>query len=236
MIRIALVEDDPGYRKELSGYLKEYEKESGERFRITEFSDGDEIAEHYSADFDIILMDIEMTFMDGMTAAEKIRELDHEVVILFITNMPQYVMKGYQVDALDYVLKPISYYAFSQRIDRALSRMRRRQKKYLSIPVKNGMQKLDASQILYVEVLDHDLMFHTAGECVMSKGSLSELEECLTPENFFRCNKGYLVNLEYVEEIRNNDIRVGEDWLQVSRSKKKAFLDALNNYINGMSK
>ena len=83
-------------------------------------------------------MDIEMRFMDGMTAAEKIREHDSEVVIIFITNMPQYAIKGYLVDALDYVLKPVSYFAFSQRIDRALVRMKKRDRKYLTIAVKGG--------------------------------------------------------------------------------------------------
>ena len=97
-----------------------------------------------------------------MTAAEKIREHDSEVVIIFITNMPQYAIKGYLVDALDYVLKPVSYFAFSQRIDRALVRMKRRDRKYLTIAVKGGMQKIDISQIYYVEVQDHDLIYYTA--------------------------------------------------------------------------
>ena len=74
------------------------------------------------------------------------------------------------------------------------------------------------------------------GEEIKIRLTMEELENKLREYNVIRIHKGYLVNLEYVEEIRNNDIRVGEDWLQVSRSKKKAFLDALNNYINGMSK
>ena len=138
MIQIALVEDDENYQKELTEYLKTYEKESGEKFNISVFSDGDEIVENYKAVYDIILMDIEMKFMDGMTAAEHIREYDSEVVIIFITNMPQYVMKGYTVDALDYVLKPLSYYAFSQKIDRALSRMKHRTKKCIKAYIYRG--------------------------------------------------------------------------------------------------
>ncbi len=106
-------------------------------------------------------MDIEMRYMDGMTAAERIRKLDMEVVIIFITNMSQYVMKGYTVDAMDFVLKPITYYAFSQRIDRALQRMRRRSKHYIALSCQGGMMKLDVSEITYVEVLDHDLVYHT---------------------------------------------------------------------------
>ena len=108
MIRIALVEDDPAYAEQLLSYLKEYEKESKERISVQTFSDGEDIVTEYRADYDIILMDVEMKFMDGMSAAEEIRKMDTEVVIIFITNMPQYAIQGYRVDALDYVLKPVS--------------------------------------------------------------------------------------------------------------------------------
>lgn len=236
MIRIALVDDDAAYREELMQYLKRYERESNEKFHITTFTDGREIAEEYSADFDIILMDIVMSYMDGMKAAERIRELDTEVVIIFITNTPQYVMKGYTVGALDYVLKPLTYFAFSQKIDRALTRMRKRTKKYITIAFKGGIKKLDVSQITYVEVRDHDLIYHTTGEDFLSKGTLTEVEEVLGDINFFRCNKCYLVNLEYVESVQNNDILVGGDIVLVSRARRKALLDAVNNYINEVSK
>ena len=236
MIRVALVEDDHNYREELMEYLKRYEQESGEKFRITVFTDGDEIAEEYRAEYDIILMDIEMTFMDGMTAAERIREVDSEVVIIFITNMPQFVMKGYTVDALDYVLKPITYFAFSQRIDRALSRMKKRTSKYITIEIKGGMQKLDVSKITYIEVNNHDLIFHTLSGEYLTKGAMKEVEASLGAENFFRCNKCYLINLEYVESVQNFDVILGKDVVQVSRARKKALLDALNNYLNEVGK
>lgn len=236
MIRIALVEDDRTYREELMQFLKRYEQESNEKFHITTFTDGDEIVDGYSCDFDIILMDIVMKYMNGMDAAEQIREIDSEVVIIFITNTPQYAMKGYMVDALDYVLKPITYFSFSQRIDRALARMKKRTTKYLSIAYKGGLKKLDVSQITYVEVRDHDLIFHTAEKEYLSKGTLSDVEQMLEQQHFFRCNKCYLVNLEYVEGVQNNDILVAGDLVQVSRAKRKALLDALNDYINEVSK
>jgi len=236
MVKIALVEDDVNYRRELTEYLNRFAQESGEHFSISAFSDGAEITECYAADYDIILMDIAMSYMDGMTAAEAIRKVDDEVVIIFITNMPQFVIKGYAVSALDYVLKPISYFAFSQRIQRALNRMKKRAKKYISIPFKGGMRKLAVSQIAYVEVQDHDLTYHTTGEVLPAKGTLSEAEALLNSESFFRCNKCYLVNLEYVDGVDNNCILIGEDRIQVSRAKKKALMDALNNYINEVSK
>lgn len=236
MVRIALVDDDANYLEQLVGYLKQYEQESGEKFNITTFADGDEILDGYSAAYDIILMDIAMTFVDGIKAAERIRGMDSEVVIIFITNAPQYAMTGYKVDALDYVLKPLSYYAFSQRIDRALTRLRRRSKKYITIAVKGGIRKLDVSQITYVEVQDHDLIYHTTTETLLSKGTLADAEERLDPKQFFRCGKSHLVNLEFVEGVQSNNIQMGGSVVQVSRARRKALLDALNDFINEVSK
>lgn len=236
MIRIAMVEDDKKYVEVLRSYLKKYEEMSGHKFIVTEFSDGEDIAVGYKGLYDIILMDIEMMFMDGMKAAGKIREVDSEVVIIFITNVPQYVMDGYKVDALDYVLKPLTYFALSERIERAIGRMNRRKKQYLSINVKGGMQKIDVSRIRYIEVLDHDSILYTLDGVFLTKDTLKNLEDSINSVAFFRCNKCYLVNLEYVEGVQGNNAGIGDDLVQISRSRKKDFMDALNNYIHEVSK
>ena len=236
MVRVAVVEDDRKYAEKLQKYLEKYQTESGRRLKISYFEDGEDIAVEYKGNFDIILMDIEMQFMNGMTAAERIREMDGEVVIIFITNTPQYAMKGYTVDALDYVLKPLSYFAFSQKIDRALTRLERRKKKYIPVAVKGGMRKLEVTEICYVEVQDHDLIFHTTDGSFETKGSMKEVEQSLEGEPFFRCNKCYLVNLEHVEGINGSDLVVGGDVIQVSRSRKKEFMNRLNDYMNEVSK
>lgn len=236
MLRIAVVEDDKTYAAQLKEYLQQYESERKQRIAVTMYSDGEDIVTGYSADFDIILMDVEMMFMDGMTAAEKIREKDTEVVIIFITNMPQYAIQGYKVDALDYVLKPLSYFAFSQRIDRALTRIKKKETRYVAIQLKGGRQKIDISHLCYVEVRDHDLIYHTADGEFVTKGSMKDAEDALEGEKFFRCNRCYLVNLNFVEGFQGSDVTVNGDVIQVSRSRKKAFLDALNDYMNEVGK
>lgn len=232
MLRIAVVEDDKAYSAQLKEYLKMYEEEKRMKLSVTVFPDGEDIVTDYTADFDIILMDVEMTFMNGMTAAEEIRKKDSEVVIIFITNMPQYAIQGYRVDALDYVLKPISYFAFSQRIDRALTRVKKHTSHFITVALKGGRQKVDVSLLCYVEVRDHDLIYHTVDGNLETKGTIKEAEDALTGGNFFRCNRCYLVNLEYVENFQGSDVTVNGDVIQVSRSRKKSFLDALNDYMN----
>ncbi len=232
MIQVAIVEDDKNYAASLKKYILRYEEEQNIKFSVEWFEDGEDIAEEYKGHFDIILMDIEMQFMDGMSAAKKIREVDEEVIIMFITNSPQYAMQGYAVDALDYVLKPINYYAFSQRLTRALSKMKKQEETYLTLNYRGGVQKIRISDLYYVEVRDHDLIYHTKDGNLMIRGTMREAEENLKEESFFRCNKAYLVNLEYVDGFENGDALVAGERLMVSRARKKEFLDALNNYMN----
>lgn len=232
MLRIAVVEDDKTYAAQLKEYLVRYGTEKNQKISVALFPDGEDIVTDYSAEFDIILMDVEMTFMDGVTTAERIREKDNEVVIIFITNMPQYAIQGYKVDALDYVLKPISYFAFSQRIDRALTRVKKKEATYITVAQKGGKKKLNVDKICYVEVRDHDLIYHSTKGDIVTKSSMKEAEDTLGGTKFFRCNRCYLVNLEYVEDFRGNDVTVASDVIQVSRARKKAFMDALNDYMN----
>lgn len=236
MYHIAVVEDDKMYAAQLKEYLKRYGEEKKQKISVTMFPDGEDIVTDYSADFDIILMDIEMKFLNGMSAAEKIREKDSEVIIIFITNMPQYAIQGYRVDALDYVLKPLSYFAFSQRIDRALARIRKNDVRYVAISLKGGRRKVDVSLLCYVEVRDHDLIYHTVDGDLTTKGTMKDAEDALKDENFFRCNRCYLVNLDYVDNFQGSDVMVNGDVIQVSRSRKKPFLDALNDYMNEVGK
>lgn len=235
MIRLALVEDDAACRAQLHQFVDRYARESGESITVLEFEDGDEIALEYKAEYDIILMDIEMTFMNGMDAAEAIRKADKEVIIIFITNSPQYAIKGYAVDALDYVLKPVSYYAFSQRLARALERLHRHERRFLSVNAKDGAHKVDISRIHYLESRGHDLIYHTADGVLRATGTMQDAQKRLADDRFFLCYKGCLVNLEYVNSVQGEDIVLqGEtDRVPLAKARRRDFLDALNDYISG---
>ena len=236
MLRIAIVEDDRNYIQQLQKYLQRYGQESGQAMNISVFTDGDEITEGYRPNYDIILMDIEMCFMNGMTAAQEIRKLDPEVVIIFITNMVQYAIQGYAVGALDYILKPVSYFAFSQRIDRAITRLKSRTRKYITVPVVGGARKLEVSQIYYVEGRNHDLTFHTQVGNLDSRLTLRQVEEQLEGCHFFRGNNSYLINLEHVDGIQDNCAVVRGDLLKLSRPRKNAFMEALTDHLGEVLK
>ena len=233
MIHIAIVEDDPAVREQLVGYVHRYERQFGKMFELTTFADGDEIVSDYRAVYDIILLDIQMRRMDGMAAAEAIRKVDSEVILIFITNMAQFAIRGYAVDALDYVLKPVPYFAFSQQLQKAVDRLRKRQKTFLPVPVDGGLRRVDVATIYYLESQGHSVHLYTEDGELVTAGSLKAYEEKLANKPFVRCNSGYLVNLEQVVGVQQNTVQVGPYALQISRPRKKAFLEALTDYIGG---
>lgn len=213
-------------------YMERMTQTMEEKIEIESFLDGDEIVREYKANFDIILMDIQMKFMDGLSAARFIRERDNEVVIIFVTNMAQYAIHGYEVNAFDYILKPLNYFSFSEKIHRAMERMDRKSQNYLKISVDRGLAKINIAKLRYIESQGHKIIFY-AGDKEYSTHSLTmkSLEEKLEKFNFYRCNKGFLVNLEYVEGIEDGCAIVGDQKILISRLKKAEFMEVLTNYI-----
>ena len=232
MFSVAIVEDDDRFAVTIREYLERYGCENGQEFKITWFPDGAAIADGYRGGFDIILMDIEMGLMNGMEAAAEIRKLDEEVTIIFITNMAQYAIQGYSVHALDYVLKPVSYVALSQSIKKAVNRIDKQTDDYILVSFKNGMAKLRARDILWVESQGHRLLFHTESGCIETTVySMREIEEKLAPNGFLRASSGVLVNLSKVTGTKNGFVEVGGQYLPVSRGRKNAFMSALVRHM-----
>lgn len=234
MYHIAIVEDEKDFSEQLQAFLLQYGKEQEMEFQISVFFDGAEILEQYEENkYDVILLDIEMPKINGMETAEKIREMDEDVVLMFITNMASYAIRGYSVGALDFVMKPINYYTFSTKMTRALKRVQKRTLKPIVLNLPDGMKKIDAKEIYFVEVQNRMLHYHTAeGELVL-RGTLQGAEEMLSDYPFIRCNHWYIVNLMHVSEVRKNIAVVGTHELEISRRNKSAFLKALTEYMGG---
>lgn len=234
MIHIAIVEDDPRYQKQLSDFIAQYQADHGEQFKISLYANGMEIVEHYALNYDIILLDIQMELMDGMETAQRIREIDKDVVLIFITNLPQFALQGYEVEALSYLLKPINSFAFAQELHRAVVRVKEtRSEAYLHIMQKNGLLRLTASHITYVESQGNDVIYHTLEGDYTARDSLKGVEEKLPANAFYRCNNCYLVNLAQVERVNKNEVVVAGAQLQISRLRKKGFMEALAAYVGG---
>lgn len=233
MLRIAIVEDDTSALVQIKGFLNRYQAERGVPMKVSVFQDGGEILEGYQPVYDIIFLDIEMPQVDGMAAAEIIRQTDQNVVIVFITNMAQYAIQGYSVGALDFMVKPVDYYTFSIKLDRAVQLVAKRTPAQIVLTLPGGAVKLDIRQIYYVEIQNRHLHYYTDQGLYMLRGSMKKAEAQLAGLHFVRCNYWYLVNLFHVTEVKKDMAVVAGHELEISRRNRAAFLTALTNYVGG---
>lgn len=231
MYKVALVEDEWESAENLEKCFERYTKEYGVPFSIVHFKSGLNFLDGYSPDFDMVFMDIDMPQMNGLKTAKELRRIDSRVVLVFVTFLAKYAIKGYEVDALDYCLKPVNYNAFKMKIDRAIAGCAKRGNVELVLPLTGGgALRLEPNQLDYVEISDHDIIYHTSHGIHKYYGNLRVVEKLLPETDFFKCNRCYLVNLRSVTRIEGNYAYVGEDKLAVSRSRRQAFVDALHEY------
>lgn len=232
MIRIALLEDEKDaeqlFRKNLDKYAREY----GVEFHIAHFDNAVSFLADYKPVYDIVFMDIRMPDMDGIEASHKLREMDKSVILIFLTNLSQYAIKGYEVDALDFIVKPISYCVLVLKLRRALNCLARTADD-IEVPLKvdTSIFRVRASKIKYVEVIRHKLVFHTTDGDFTTYGALKNVEDELSDADFARCNICYLVNLRYVSYVKGQVVEVGGEPLRISHPKRKSFVGALNEYL-----
>lgn len=232
MFRIAVAEDEHEYWQQLQAHLRRYGQEYEVSLDVVHFSSGRQLVEA-EQQFDIILLDIMMPDMNGMDAAELIRLRDEQVVLMFITQMAQYAIRGYSVGALDFVLKPVSYDTFAMKFTRAISRVRSREGAQITLLLPGGMKRMQSRDIYYVEIQNHMLHYYTAfGEYVL-RGTMSAAEKELAPHHFAKCNHWYLVNLAHVTEINKDTVTVADHQLEISRRNRSSFLSAVTNYVGG---
>lgn len=175
-------------------------------------------------------MDIDMPGRNGIEASRALRERNQSIVLLFVTNLAQYAIAGYEVDALDYILKPINYFSFKLKIQKALETVRRVQGTLLTIASDHGQQLVRDSEIFYIEVQGHNLIYHTLHGDLTATGTLKQIEAQLKPSGFYRCNYCYLVNLRHVGFLDGSEVTVGQYKLQISRNRRKEFLQQLTQF------
>lgn len=227
MINVAIVEDNQQEQKLLSDYICRYGKENGLIFHIQYFENGVTFVSGRPKTFDIIFMDIEMPHMNGMEAAEILRRFDTSSCLIFVTNMAQYAIKGYEVNAMDFIVKPVTYSGLSYRLARAVKRVGRERGNHIILKKKDGIYKINIPDICYVEVKKHQLLYHTINGTVEAWDTFKNCISTLEPNGFSCCNSCYLVNLNYVESIQDEEVIVGGERLKISRAKKKAFMESL---------
>lgn len=232
-MRIAIVEDSATEAEILCGMLDKYAQARNQTFEMAVQKNAIIFLNDYKAEYDLIFMDIQMPYMDGMQAAEKMRCIDSVTPLIFVTNLAQMAAQGYQVSAFAFLVKPLDYDTFVMHMDRFMHHVAVEKDMKVILPCAEGRTCFPASDILYVEIRNHHLIYHTLHGDYKVYNSLKSARETLPKFSFSMCSSCYLVNLRHVRRVQNYTVQVSDIELQISHPRKKLFLDALNAYIGG---
>ena len=237
MIKVALVDDDVTEREHLQEMFARLNDEIPQSLSVEPYESGEELLRAFDDSYQLLCLDIEFAADDptqnGIELAKKIRRTNTTVMIIFITNLAQMAISGYEVRAFDFILKPLSYGDFAMKLKSAIGLLQERKSDTLQIHTPQGFQLLSTEDITYIEVDGHYITYHTFGSVYRVKGSLKDVEKEVFGLPFKRCNNCYLVNLKYVDSIDKEDVIVGGERLRMSRPKKREFLQAVSEYIGG---
>ena len=233
MLGIAIVEDDREQAALLETHIKRYAAEHQLVVSVSVFYDAVTFLEKYTQGYQMIFMDIKMPMLDGMDAARFLRERDQKVVLVFVTTMRQYAIQGYDVDAADFIVKPVNYPEFALKFTRLLGKVERPEAVSPDVFIKteNSFVRLAPSDIFYVEGKGHYCVYHTASGEYRRYQALKNAEASLSSRSFARCNNFLLVNLEHVSKIDGMSVFVEGEELQISHPKRKAFVEAFSQFM-----
>ncbi len=233
MYQVLMVEDEAAAADTLRAFLERYGAENGAEFNVTHYDSAVPLIKTKRS-YDLIFMDIDLPGINGMEAAELLRTYDQATPLIFVTNLAQYAVHGYEVDALDFIVKPVSYYHFSMRMDKAMRAMARNRRAHVTIATRSGLRVVPCPEIVYVETRSHDLLYHLVDEeePLSVRGSLTALEGELGETPFVRISSSCLVNMDHVRSMQSGELRMDTgETLYASRAKKRAVLETFADYL-----
>ena len=230
MVWIAIVDDDPNDSTPLQRHVDTYCRTNNIPAMIRVFPDGLDFiraTEH----FDIVFMDIRMEKLDGLDAAHLMRKINKDACLIFVTNMAQFAIKGYEVDALDFIIKPASLASITYVLDKAMKRLQESSNTTFSLKTSEGTASISSNDITYVEVFDHNLVYHTVKGDYVVRGRLSDVIEKLDQTRFVLCNRSFVVNLRYVSNVGSDYLTIGDTKISISKSHRKELMQRFSSYL-----
>lgn len=232
MVNIALVEDDASAAKTLLRILNAYADKNNHVFSIKTFTSAESFLSESKTSYDIVFLDIELSGMSGMNAAFELRKIDKNVIIIFVTYTAQYAVKGYEVDALYYIIKPVNYESVAFKLKKALAILAANAETTIVLRQTSGLVRISVLNLQYIEISNHKLTYHTDSGAFSAYGSMSEVEDQLKGGGFLRCNNCYLVNARYIASVSGLFVTLLDGTqLQISHPRKKRFLIDLSDWL-----
>lgn len=221
---IATCDDEIKYCEQVECFLTRLGESLGIEIKCDKYCSGAELLKSNFNQYKIIFLDIDMLTENGINIAEKIREKNQQVEIVFLTALIQYAVEGYKVKAYRFLVKPVKYDDFEFQLKDLLLRLDNFEKSNLVL-VKDGQEyTVKIEDIIYIEVLDHDLTYHCVNYDITVIGTMKKVETNLQEHYFVRIHNSYIVNMRYISEVRSQGIILENQLeLPIARGKKEKF-------------
>ena len=228
MLQCIIIDDEPMARKGLKEYL-----EDADFIQLAgEFDNPLKAMDILTKQkIDLIFLDIQMPKLSGL---DFIKTLSHPPMIIFTTAYPQHAVEGFELNAVDYLLKPFSFDRFWKAIlkVKAMSEQKsigpaESESDYFFIKTDNKLVKINYADVLFIEALQNYVAIHTTGKKYIGYLTLHSIEENLPPQKFVKTHKSFIVAIDKVESIEGNEIRIGAHSIPISRSEKESVLEKL---------
>lgn len=233
---VAVCDDEKAFLEEIRQLLNRYKSEEKKEFSVIEFSSGYEFLQRFKSEqnVDVVILDIMMGAINGVDVAKEIRRIDENVKIIFLTSAFKYALEGYKVNAIRYILKPISYEKIRRELKYVLDLVEKEDNEFIYEKTDAGFNKIYLKDIVYIETSGRNTMIHTLKQDIISYRSMKDHERKVGTD-FFRCHMSYIVNMNFVKTVKQLDIFLTNGSLiPVSKYRRKEFIEKLSNHLGKM--
>ena len=227
MIRCIIVDDEPLSIELLSSYASKIDKLN----LVQTFSNPLEaLAYLQNNEVDLIFLDIQMPELSGIDFAKVVSK---NASVIFITAYPEYAVKGFELNAVDYLMKPVTFQRYVESVDRITNNKQKAgdttdKRDYIMIKTEHRLQKVNLSDILYLKGMGDYVSIVLPTQKIMTLENMKSFQEKLSGYNFMRVHKSYIISIDKIEFIEKNRISIAEELIPISATYQGDFWNKID--------
>lgn len=230
-MKVAIVENEIFHTENLQNLLQQWSQDHWTMIGVETFQNGEDFLNSCVDTFDLVFMDIQMEGIDGMATAHKLRDKEFKGQIVFLTAYSEYVFEGYEVQALNYLMKPVSYEKIAKCIDYVAHKLN---DDHYNFRDHDAVKQIAYSKILYFNSANHYTQIITTEGTFRQRETLQSVFAHL-PKRFLFCHRTIIVNMEHVAKLKGHSLVLSNnETVPISRTYLQEIRSALLSYADSM--